>query len=198
MPRPPVTLADAEAGYRPDCVVVLVLVAPGPRNPLGAQLRVRHAWLDRDPAHRLVVEVADEAAGVHGVRLPAGGAGAVHGQPLLQRGVAPKPAADLEPLALAVEWVVGSAEDRLQVLPAGVVGGNDSQLAGRDRAGHPPILGSTGAADQPSMELRMNQPAETTGRYEPTLNARPDPPSGRSGPCVGSLNGTQFSFAFAR
>src|ERR687898_3077995 len=26
-----------------------------------------------------------------------------------------------------------------------------------------------------------SQPAETRGRYEPTLNARPDPPSGSSG-----------------
>jgi hypothetical protein len=25
-----------------------------------------------------------------------------------------------------------------------------------------------------------SQPTETRGRYEPTLNARPDPPSGRS------------------
>src|SRR4029453_15411839 len=32
-----------------------------------------------------------------------------------------------------------------------------------------------------------SQPTETPGRYEPTLNARPDPPSGRSGAAEGHI-----------
>src|SRR5512139_1443191 len=38
----------------------------------GAQLRVRRAWLDRDPAGGLVIDVANQAAGASGVRLHGG------------------------------------------------------------------------------------------------------------------------------
>jgi hypothetical protein len=40
---------------------------------------------------------------------------------------------DLEPLALALGWVVGGAEDRGDVVPGRFVGMADPHLPGRDR-----------------------------------------------------------------
>ncbi len=135
-PRPAVALADHEAGHRPDAVVVLVLVPTAPRDARGAQLGVRRPRFDRDPACRIIVDVGHQPARGTSGRVAAGGLRLEHRGPLLQGGVAPEPADDLEPLALAPACVVGGAEDRDEVVARGLVGRDDGQLLGRDRRLH--------------------------------------------------------------
>ena len=135
-----VALADAEAGHRPHALVVLVLVAPRPRHPQRAQLRVGDAGFDGDPTDRLVPRGRRPGRSCAPPPAAAGGARPVHGQAFLEGGVPPQPAGDLQALALAVVRVVGRAEDRHQVLPGGLVGGDDPQLVGRDGFRHASIL----------------------------------------------------------
>src|SRR5262245_56807048 len=80
-----IALADREAGHRPDAVVILVLVPAAPWNAGGAEFGVRGPWLDRDPAHRLTVEIGHQPTGGGRIRVTAGGLRPEHRGPLCQR-----------------------------------------------------------------------------------------------------------------
>src|SRR5262245_46053671 len=71
-PAPPEARASEKAGHRPDAGVALVLRPTRPRHAIGAQQSdVGGARLDCAPAHRLAVEIGDEAAGRRRVRVTA-------------------------------------------------------------------------------------------------------------------------------
>jgi len=118
---------DQETRDGPDAVVGPGLIAALPRDAIVAdQALVVAARLDRAPAHRLPVEVGDETAG--GLRLRLAGIGLLTEPIGAFFGGKPDEIllpAQLEPLALASRRRAGRAEDRLQVIPARLVGGYD-------------------------------------------------------------------------
>ena len=124
---PPVAGADHEAGDRPDACVGLVLGPALPRGPIHAQeADVGRSGLDRAPADRLAVEVRHESAGggggrVAGMGLGAHARGAFLGWVRLER----LPGRELVALAPAHGADAARAEDRRDVLPAGLVGRHD-------------------------------------------------------------------------
>jgi len=122
----PETRAGDEAGHGPDAVVGLVFRSVRPGNAGVQQAHVGGARLDRAPAGWLPIEVGDEAAGYVRLGLTAGG---LLAQPVGAFFVvhrAPLGVSDLETLAVAMgPMAPGRAEDKVQVLPGRLVGGND-------------------------------------------------------------------------
>ena len=128
-----VARADQEARHRPDRVVRLVLVSSLPGNLVDAQQAVvRGPRLDGAPADGLAVEVRDESArdvglGVPAVRLPTEPERSFLGREPRERLLR----LQLVPLAPARRSGAPRSEDRLEVLPARLVRGDDGEI------GHP-------------------------------------------------------------
>src|SRR5215207_5188214 len=109
----PVTDRNDEARDRPYGLVVVGLSASRHRQLRVEDLRRMCAWLDRDPADRVVAGVGDEARpGPVGV-----GLGPQQGFEVLAVQRLPVGVADLEVLAPAPGWITARAEDPRYVTP---------------------------------------------------------------------------------
>ena len=118
--------------------VGLVLVPAFPRDAhLQRQPWVVRARLDGAPPDGLAVEVGDKSAGRRRPRVAALGLSAEPVSEFLGADGGPGLAGPhLEPLALAPVRISARAEDRLDVLPARLVGGDDRELGRRWSGAH--------------------------------------------------------------
>jgi len=125
-----------QARDRPHGVVVGLLGPAGPRHGRAAQAAERAAGIHGGPAGRVVVEVGHDADGARGVAvvpaIVAPDRVAQHLRPLLDRQRVPLTVAEPLPGALAPPG--RAREDRLQVVPARFVRGDDAD-AGLSHAG---------------------------------------------------------------